>query len=138
MKIYNADTMLASIVIVPREFKPIEGIEALEIVSSEIEEAALEAGDFVGSLVLHTPFKDAMPCFIVAQTRKAGLLDKLIQRDDLYGLLPVELTEAELCMLYSVLHPRQAVDTDAVHAVLLAQAELMKQRNEFGWVEVLH
>lgn len=66
------------------------------------------------------------------------MLDKLIQREDLYGLLFVELTEAELCMLYSVLHPRKWVDSDAVHAVLLAQEELLKQRNEFGWVEVLH
>lgn len=137
MKIYDANTMLASIVIVPREFKPVND-EALEIVSGEIEEAVREAGNFVGSLVLHTPFKDAMPCFIAAQTRKAGLLDKLIQREDLFGLLFVELTEAELCMLYSVLHPRQEVDLDAVHAVLLAQAELLKQRNEFGWVEALH
>lgn len=137
MRIYYANKEYKHIVIVPREFKPIND-EALEIVSGEIEEAAREAGNFYGPLVLHTPFKDGKGCFIAAQTRKERLLDKLVQREDLYGLLLVELTEAELCMLYSVLYPRQEVDLDAVHAVLLAQADLMKQQNSFGWVEVLH
>lgn len=128
MKIYNANTMLASIVIVPREFKPIEGIEALEIVSGEIEEAVREAGDFVGSLVLHTPFKEGLGCFIAAQTRKEGLLDKLVQREDLYGILPVDLQYDELCMLYTVLYPHhEDVNVrDAIRGVFQGQDEFLK------------
>lgn len=127
MKIYDTNTMLANIVIVPREFKPVNE-EALEIISSEIEEAVRGAGDFVGSLVLHTPFKDAMPCFIAAQTRKAGLLDKLIQRDDLFGILPVELQIDELCMLYTVLHPNEEADVRAaVRGTFNGQWDFLKK-----------
>lgn len=127
MKIYDADKRLADIVIVPREFRPLND-EALEIVSSEIEDAVKDAGlTFCGSLVLHTPFKDGLGCFIAAQPRRRGLVDLLVQKEDLYGVLFTELTEAELRMLYSLLYPRQEVDPDAVHAVLLAQADCLKK-----------
>lgn len=126
MRIYYANKEYKHIVIVPREFKPIND-EALEIVSGEIEEAAREAGDFYGPLVLHTPFKDGKGCFIAAQTRKERLLDKLVQRDDLFGILPVELQIDELCMLYSVLHPREEVDVKAaVYGTFSGQDEFLK------------
>lgn len=126
MRIYYANKEYKHIVIVPREFKPIND-EALEIVSGEIEEAAREAGNFYGPLVLHTPFKDGKGCFIAAQTRKERLLDKLVQRDDLFGILPVELQIDELCMLYSVLHPREDVDVKAaVYGTFSGQDEFLK------------
>lgn len=125
MRIYYSNKEYKHIVIVPREFKPV-GAEALEIVSGEIEEAAREAGNFVGSLVLHTPFKAGLGCFIVEQTRKAGLLDKLVQREDLYGIFPVELQIDELCMLYTILHPNAENVRDAVYGTFCGQDEFLK------------
>lgn len=126
MRIYYANKEYKYIAIVPRDFEPVNE-EALKIVSSEIEEAAREAGDFIGSLVLHTPFKDGLGCFIAAQTRKEGLLDKLIRRDDLFGILPVELQFDELCMLYTVLHPREEVDVKAaIYGTFSGQDEFLK------------
>lgn len=128
MKIYDADKRLADIVIVPREFRPLND-EALEIVSSEIEDAVKDAGlTFCGSLVLHTPFKDGLGCFIAAQPRRRGLVDLLVQKEDLYGILPVELQIDELCMLYTVLHPREEVDVRAaVRGTFNGQDEFLKK-----------
>ena len=68
--------------------------------------------------------------FIVAQTRRRTLADWFIQKEDLYGILPVELTEKELVMLYSVLYPEREPDMKAVNAVLTGQAAALAELSQ--------
>lgn len=88
---------------------------------------------FAPPLLLLTPFhnEDGNRCFfIAAQTRRRRLTDFLISHEDLLGLLPVELSEKELVMLYSLQYPDKAPDMEAVAAVLAGQSvalEIMAQ-----------
>ena len=138
MKIYSGNSLIENIVIVPREFRFIgTNGDSLEIVSTAIERALKEAGlDFCPPLLLLTPFycEEGNRCFfIAAQTRRRRLVDFLMEREDLLGLLPVELSEKELVMLYSLQYPDKAPDMEAVAAVLAGQSaalEIMAQSEE--------
>lgn len=136
MKIYDAHGELANIVVVLREFETIgDTRELLTIHSGEIEETLQSAGlSYVGSLMLLTTFypePGERPCFfIVAQTRRRTPSDWFIQKEDFYGLLPVELTEKELVMLYSVLYPEREPDMKAVNAALRGQAAALAELSQ--------
>ena len=136
MKIYDAHGELANIVVVPREFETIgDTRELLTIHSGEIEETLQNVGlSYVPPLMLLTTFypePGERSCFfIVAQTRRRTLADWFIQKEDLYGILPVELTEKELVMLYSVLYPEREPDMKAVNAVLTGQAAALAELSQ--------
>ena len=134
MKIYSSNGLIGNIAIVPREFHSIDtNGDSLEIVSTAIERALKEAGlDFCPPLLLLTPFyeKGNRCFFIAAQTRRRRLTDFLISHEDLLGLLPIELSEKELVMLYSLQYPDKAPDMEVVAAVLAGQSvalEIMAQ-----------
>ena len=134
MKIYDEHREFANIVIVPREFQPVSNTkELLTIHSGEIEETLQNAGlSYVPPLMLLTPFypePEERPVFCIAvQTRRRTPSDWFIQKENLYGLLPVELTEKELVMLYSVLYPKKTPDMEAVNAVLAGQAAALAEK----------
>ena len=132
MDIIAASGSAAHIVIVPREFKTIDGCaDALEIVSTAIDREVKETLglSFFGPLVLNTPFySDGTRCFyITAQTRRPSFLDRITNPEKLYGVLFVSLSEKELIMLYSLQYPKKTPDMEAIHAVLAGQAEVIAE-----------
>lgn len=135
MKIYSGNGLIEHIAIVPRDFRAVGANQNfLEITSTAIKGILEEAGlDFCPPLLLLTPFyeEEGHRCFfIAAQTRRRGLTDFFIRREDLLGMLPVELSEKELVMLYSLQYPDKALDMGAVAAVLAGQSaalEIMAQ-----------
>lgn len=129
MDIYSSIGPMAHIVTVPREFHPVStDPEFFTIDSGDIEDALQGAGlDCYGPLVLHTPFHgEEVFCYIATRTRRYRLSDLFKQSEDLYGILPVLLTEKELLMLYALLYPKQDPDMEAVNAILVNQSEALE------------
>lgn len=130
MDIYSSTGPMAHIVTVPREFHAVStDPEMFTIHSSDIEEALQNAEmDYYGPLVLHTPFHgEEAFCYIATRTRRYRLSDLFRQSEDLYGILPVLLTEKELLMLYALLYPKQAPDMEAVNNILVNQSETLEK-----------
>lgn len=129
MDIYSSIGPMAHIVTVPREFHAVStDPEMFTIDSSDVEEALQDAEmNYYGSLVLHTPFHgEEAFCYIATRTRRYRLSDLFRWSEDLYGILPVLLTEKELLVLYSLLYPKQAPDMEAVNAILVRQSEALE------------
>lgn len=130
MDIYSSIGSMAHIVTVPREFHAIStDPEMFTIDSSDVEEALQNAEmDYYGPLVLHTPFhSDEAFCYIATRTRRYRLSDLFKRSDDLYGILPVLLTEKELFMLYSLLYPKKDPDMEAVNNILAGQSAALRK-----------
>ena len=124
MDIYSSIGPMAHIVTVPREFHAVStDPEMFTIDSSDVEEALQDAEmNYYGPLVLHTPFHGEE----ATRTRRYRLSDLFRWSEDLYGILPVLLTEKELLVLYSLLYPKQAPDMEAVNAILVRQSEALE------------
>ena len=128
MDIYSSIGPMAHIVTVPREFHVIStDPEMFTINSSDVEEALQNTGmDYYGPLILHTPFhSEEAFCYIATRTRRYRLSDLFRRSDDLYGILPVLLTEKELLMLYTLLYPKKDPDMEAVKNILAEQSEAL-------------
>lgn len=129
MDIYSSIGPMAHIVTVPREFHAVStDPEMFTIDSSDVEEALQDAEmNYYGPLVLHTPFHgEEAFCYIATRTRRYRLSDLFRQSEDLYGILPVLLTEKELVMLYALLYPKTAPDMEAVNNILVNQSEALE------------
>ena len=110
----------------PLAIKPaVEEINEAALIEEVLQDAEM---DYYGPLVLHTPFHgEEAFCYIVTRTRRYRLSDLFKQSEDLYGILPVLLTEKELLMLYVLLYPKQDPDMDAVNNILTNQSEALEK-----------
>lgn len=130
MKIFTQNGVIASVVIVPREFQPVPGaVDSLEVVSHEIQEVLEESGlHFIPPLMLNVCFADAFCgkrlCFLFAETRHASLWDRLTKKGDAYGILPVLLSAKELIMLYGLVYPGKKPDEELISTILSDQMEV--------------
>lgn len=130
MKIFEAGGKSVETAIIPGDFTAFPGhTDSLLISSPAVEREISETLclQFYGPLTLIVPFYDEQDgfLFIAAQIRRRRLTDLFKRSDDLYGILPVQMSEKELNMLYTLLYPGKAPDTSAVSAVLKRQAEVL-------------